>query len=127
MSVAFYMAELTTPDPGPLVSWYVAALGLSVTLSDPAGGFTLLEAPGGGRIAIKSGEAGRATLHFRVDDLGLAAERLRAAGTAPGAAKTSAEGYTRLRVADSGGNQVVLFAWEESAPPAPPKPPRARS
>ena len=107
----FYMAELTTPDPKVLVAWYVAALGLTVALSDPVGGFTLLTAPGGGRVAVKSGELGRATLHFRVDDLAVAAVRLREAGVDVGETKISGEGYSRLAVNDPGGNRVVVFAW----------------
>ena len=114
MSVAFYMTELTTPKPIELVAWYVAALGLHVELTDAAGGFTLLTAPNGGRLAIKPGEPGRVTLHFCVEDLDVAEARLRAAGVEPGDGKASAEGYRRLAVVDPVGNRVVVFMWEQA-------------
>lgn len=120
MSVSFYMAELATPTPQVLVEWYVAALGLRVELADAAGGFTLLIAPGGGRLAVKRGEGGRVTLHFCVEDLGEAADRLRAAGVEPGEVKASAEGYRRLAVTDPAGNRVVLFVWETTPAPGNP-------
>ena len=104
-----FMVELAVADWALSVAWYRDRLGLRVTLRDEANQFALLEATGGGRIALKAGtpQPGGVTVHFHVTDL--TAEMTRMGITAE--PKTSPEGYRRAIVPDPDGYTIVLFEW----------------
>ncbi len=106
-----FMVEIAVADPDVSRSWYVAALGLTAVLADPATGFVLLEDGRGGRLALKPGGAnpGGVTLHFEVADLDAA---LWAGGlVADGPVVVSAEGYREAFVRDPDDYRVGLFEW----------------
>ena len=111
--MTLYFTELAVADVPAAVAWYTA-VGLAVERADPANGFVLLSAPGGGRLAVKAGVPvpGGVTLHFQVADLDAALARLAGLGVVPtGPVKASAEGYCRVVFADPDGHRVTLFAW----------------
>ena len=111
-----FMVELAVADWALSVTWYRDRLGLRVTLWDEANLFALLEAVGGGRIALKAGapQPGGVTVHFQVTDL--TAEMTRMGITAE--TKTSPEGYRRAVVPDPDGYAIVLFEWVSAFPKA---------
>lgn len=108
--MTLFMTELAVRDLAAAVAWYRDALGLTVALLDEAGGFALLETPGG-RLALKAGDPGRGvTLHFRVADLDAELARLAGCGVRPEVPpKVSAEGYREAFVRDADGYRVGLF------------------
>jgi len=102
--------------------WYVDVLGLRPTLEDRAGRFLLLEAGGGGRVALKEGPAGgdrgAVRLVFRVEDVDAERARLAGLGVAVSGVSASDEGYREVRLADPEGTPIRLFAWSGPAPVA---------
>jgi predicted enzyme related to lactoylglutathione lyase len=109
-----YMIELTVTDVAVSQAWYEKALRLITTLTDEPRGFRLLEAPGGGRIALKQGvaQAGAAALQFEVTDLMAEIARLNYQGISiDSPIKTSPEGYRRITLHDPDGHPIGLFDW----------------
>lgn len=109
-----FMVELAVADWVASVAWYRDRLGLRVALRDEANQFALLEAAGGGRIALKAGtqQPSGVTVHFQVADL--SAEMTRLGITSE--PKTSPEGYRRAIVPDPDGYAIVLFEWVSPFP-----------
>jgi predicted enzyme related to lactoylglutathione lyase len=109
-----YMIELTVTDITNSQAWYEQALGLVTTLTDNERQFRLLEAPGGGRIALKQGKphAGSVALQFEVSDLLVEMQRLQHHGIeVQKTIKTSSEGYRRILLQDPDGHLIGLFDW----------------
>lgn len=115
--MTLFMLELRVADWPGAVSWYADVLGLRVALRDVANRFALLEAPGGGRLALKEGDrvprhAGHVRLVFRVDDLDAERRRLLDLGVPVGEAiANDREHYREARLADPEGTAITLFAW----------------
>lgn len=110
------MVELRVADWPVAVAWYVGTLGMRVVLRDEPNGFALLEAPDGGRIALKAGEptGGGPRLVFRVDDLDAVCARLAAAGVAvTEPVADDREPYRSSRLVDPAGTLITLFAWTD--------------
>ena len=109
-----FLVEIRTEDRTSLARWYCEALGLTTTLDDPAGDYTLLAA-GLTRLAIKGGRAeaasGSIVLTFRVGDVESERSRLLGLGVAVGEPTDSPEGYRVVRLADPAGHPIRLFAW----------------
>jgi catechol 2,3-dioxygenase-like lactoylglutathione lyase family enzyme len=109
-----FFVEIRADDRAGLVDWYVATLGLSVILDDPAGDFSLLAA-GPARLAIKGGRQatapGSVGLAFRVDDLDGFRARLAGIGIAVMEPEESPEGYRSVELADPMGHPIQVFEW----------------
>jgi catechol 2,3-dioxygenase-like lactoylglutathione lyase family enzyme len=118
MSASLHFVELTVRDWEASLRWYTGVLGLSVTLSDAAGRFALLQA-GLGRVALKAGEPnpGTTCLAFEVPDLDTFLVRLTESGISAEAPKASAEGYRRVLLRDPDGYPISVFAWNVGRTP----------
>ena len=104
-----FMVELAVADWAASIAWYSDRLGLPVVLRDEGNQFALLEAAGGGRIALKAGgpQPGGVIVHFQVADLATEIARI----GVPSETKTSSEGYRRAVVRDPDGYAIELFEW----------------
>ena len=115
--MTLHMIELTVADVRVTAAWYGAVAGATVELDDEARGFLLLAISGTPvKLALKQGdaEASGTLLHFQVQDLSAAVQRLTALGIHPtDAGKVNDEGYRRARYADPNGRGIVLFEWVE--------------
>ncbi|MEW4567628.1 VOC family protein [Tautonia sp. JC769] len=112
--MTLFMTELHVVDPERLAGWYAEVLGLRVVLQDAPKGFVLLEALGGGRLALKrSDERGRGCrLVFQVEDPDAERVRLEALGEAVSeASDNTEEQYREVRLSDPEGTPITLFAW----------------
>ena len=112
--MTLFMTELHVIDPRPLARWYAEVLGLRIVLSDEPKGFMLLEAPGGGRLALKqsSDVARGCRLVFQVDDPDAERVRLQARGELVSEPSDNLEEqYREVRLQDPEGNPITLFAW----------------
>lgn len=115
-SIRYFMTEVRVADAGRSTRWYGEILGLRVVMEDAAGGFALLEATGGGRVALKGGSAegsgrGAVRLVFEVGDLDGMMASLAARGIGFEGPTTSPEGYREIKLADPDGTPIGLFAW----------------
>ena len=118
-SIRYFMTEVRVLDWAKSVCWYRDVLGLRVVMEDHTGRFALLEArAGGGRVAIKGGQAGEAIagrgavrLVFEVADLEAVMADLVAKGERFEGPESSAEGYREIRLQDPDGTPIGLFAW----------------
>ena len=113
-----FMVEVQVTSWPRSVAWYRDVLSLCVMLEDQAGEFVLLEAgPGGGRVALKGGQAGQGgersavRLVFEVADVDEMKQEFVARGVAVEGPMTSAEGYREIRINDPDGTPIGLFAW----------------
>lgn len=112
--MTLFMTELHVVDPEPMARWYAEVLGLRIVLRDVSKGFVLLEAPGGGRLALKrSEEQGRGCrLVFQVEDPDADRVRLQALGVSVGEPnENTEEHYREVRLSDPEGTPITLFAW----------------
>jgi hypothetical protein len=120
VAAELFFVEIRTHDRPSLAAWYVAAIGLSTVLEDPAGDFSLLAA-GPTRLGIKGGRpeaaSGSIGLAFRVVDLAGECSRLTRLGVLISEPEISREGYRSVRLADPVGHPIQLFEWIV-APPA---------
>lgn len=112
--MTLFMTELHTADPDRIARWYAEVLGLRILLRDEPKGFVLLEAPGGGRLALKRSDEGRrgCRLVFQVDDPD--ADRVRLQGLGVSVSEPSdntEEHYREVRLVDPEGTPITLFAW----------------
>jgi hypothetical protein len=104
------MIELTVADALVTATWYESALGFQIELHDPVRGFVLLSQPGGEtKLALKQGTkpSSGVVLHFQSRDLQADIARLGHTGEA----RTSDEGYRRIKLRDPDGIAVVVFEW----------------
>jgi catechol 2,3-dioxygenase-like lactoylglutathione lyase family enzyme len=115
--IELFLTELRVVDWPGAVRWYVEVLGMRAVLEDAEHRFALLEAGGGGRLALKGGgpavEAREAVrLTFRVDDVDAERARLVALGVAVGEPSDNhRERYREVRLADPEGTPITLFGW----------------
>ncbi|QDV33402.1 VOC family protein [Tautonia plasticadhaerens] len=111
--MTLFMTEIHVADPDRAARWYSRTLGLRVTHRDDLKGFVLVEATGGGRIALTRGEPIRGCrLVFRVDDVGAERDRLRVLGVeVTEVAHNAEEHYREVRLSDPDGTPITLFAW----------------
>lgn len=115
-SIGYFMTEVRVGDWRRSVAWYRDVLGLRIVLEDAAGRFALLEAAGGGRVAIKEGAPGRdargaVRLVFEVADVDGWRRDLDARGVATSGPTARPEGYRELALDDPDGTPIGLFAW----------------
>ena len=117
--MTLFMTELPAADPFAAASWYVEALGLRLALRDERRGFVLLEAPGGGRIALKRSvqfaQNNMARLIFQVDDLEGIRRRLDVLGIAvDGPTDHPDERYRSLQLEGPDRQPMTLFCWSDA-------------
>ncbi|WP_169976796.1 VOC family protein [Tautonia rosea] len=112
--MTLFMTELHVVDPESMARWYAEVLGLRIVLRDFPKGFVLLEAPGGGRLALKRSERGGSgcRLVFQVEDPDAERVRLQAlAISVSEASDNTEESYREVRLTDPEGTPITLFAW----------------
>ncbi|RUL87670.1 VOC family protein [Tautonia sociabilis] len=117
--MTLFMTEIHAGDPVRLAEWYARTLGLLVSLRDEPKGFVLLEAPEGGRLAIKRREDATERpkgmrLVFQVKDVGEQRDRLLGLGVAVGEqAENLEERYREVRLSDPEGTPITIFSWSD--------------
>ncbi len=119
--MTLFMTELPVADLDRMIDWYARACGMTIVLRDDPKGFALLEATGGGRLALKRSDEGAVSerscrLVFRVDDLDGERSRLIEEEVAVSdISENTDEHYREVRFADPEGTPITLFAWAERA------------
>jgi len=112
-----FMIERIVEDWPSAVRWYVEVLGFREIFRDEPHQFALLEAPEGGRIALKQGKSSEQMvknirLVFRVDDLDAERSRLLAAGVdVSEPVANNQEHYRQAHLTDPEGLAIALFGW----------------
>jgi predicted enzyme related to lactoylglutathione lyase len=117
--MTLFMTEIHVEDPIEVANWYSRVLGLRIAHRDEPKGFLLLEAPGGGRLAVKrkreqSTGARGVRLIFGVEDVSSERDRLLGLGEQVGEpAENSEEHYREIRLTDPEGTRITIFCWTD--------------
>jgi predicted enzyme related to lactoylglutathione lyase len=114
----WFMTELPARDESVTARWYQRHFGFTVERHDVDRSFILLR-QGDRRLAFKRSPTvdPSAILHFQVDNLEAAIQRIASSGIEMADdVKSSDEGYRRIRLADPDGRTVVVFEWIRDRP-----------